>query len=276
MEGANTTMEVMNNPGQKPDISEQIHSGEPDLSRKETSDDAMEIRPERVVEAILLAADAPVSAAKIASILGIGTAKDVREHIEELNRQYDAWSLSFRIERIAAGYQLRTLPAFHNWLTKLQKVRQETKISAAAMETLAIVAYKQPCTRAEVESIRGVAAGDLLNRLREMNLVKIVGRADDLGRPMLYGTTKRFLETFGLPALSDLPQVEAFKQASAEADVSDGANADSTDETCSSEFESSSSRGDEKGALPESDVDDTNASDGPDLTIVSEEENDEA
>ena len=77
------------------------------------------------------------------------------------------------------------------------------------MESLAVVAYKQPCTRADVEAVRGVAAGEMLNRLREMNLVKIVGRAEDLGRPMLYGTTKRFLEVFGLASLEDLPQVEA-------------------------------------------------------------------
>jgi len=171
----------------------------------------IEIEPHRIVEAILLSTDAPVTAAKIASILGVGTARDARHHIDALNAQYEELGLSFRVESIAGGYQILTLPAYNTWLTKLLRVRQESKLSPAAMETLAIVAYKQPCTRADVESIRGVAAGDGLNRLREMNLVKIVGRAEDLGRPMLYGTTKRFLETFGLPSLEDLPQVEAFK-----------------------------------------------------------------
>lgn len=174
-----------------------------------------EIHPHRVVEAILLSADAPLAPAKIASILGIGTARDVRKHIETLNTQYAEQSLSFRIEHIAGGYQILTLPAYHTWISKLRRVRQETKLSAAAMETLAIVAYKQPCTRADIEAVRGVAAGDMLNRLREMNVIKIVGRAEDLGRPLLYGTTKRFLEVFGLPSLDDLPRVEALRSGGA-------------------------------------------------------------
>lgn len=170
---------------------------------------SVEIRPERVIEAILFSADSPLPAAKLASIIGVGDSKDVRRHIAGLNEQYASLSLSFRIEEIAGGYQMLTLPAYNHWLAKLLRSRQESKLSSAALETLAIVAYKQPCTRADVEAVRGVAVGDLLNRLREINLVKIVGRAEDLGRPLLYGTTKRFLEVFGLPSLEDLPQVEA-------------------------------------------------------------------
>ena len=100
------------------------------------------------------------------------------------------------------------MPAYNAWLSKVLRARTETKLSPAAMETLAIIAYKQPVLRADIEAIRGVAAGDLINRLREMNLVKIVGRAEVLGRPMLYGTTKKFLEVFGLASLDELPQVE--------------------------------------------------------------------
>ncbi len=169
----------------------------------------VEIHPERVIEAILFSAESPLAASKLASIIGVGDAKDVRRHIAELNEQYASLSLSFRIEEIAGGYQMLTLPAYNHWLAKLLRSRQDNKLSSAAMETLAIVAYKQPCTRADVEAVRGVAVGDMLNRLREMNLVKIVGRAEDLGRPLLYGTTKKFLEVFGLPSLEDLPQVEA-------------------------------------------------------------------
>ncbi|MBX3395616.1 MAG: SMC-Scp complex subunit ScpB [Phycisphaerae bacterium] len=174
---------------------------------------AGEPAPNRIVEAILLSSDTQMSAARIASIMGSGSSKDVRRHIDALNEEYRSRGSSFRIEEIAGGYQILTLPQFNTWLVKLLRVRQETKLTAAAMETLSIVAYKQPCTRAEVESVRGVAAGDMLNKLREMNLVKIVGRAEDLGRPILYGTTKRFLEVFGLPSLEDLPQVEALKLA---------------------------------------------------------------
>ena len=169
------------------------------------------IPPRRVVEAVLFSADAPLPAAKIASILGVGDARDVRKHVAELNAEYEQLGLAFRINEIAGGYRFFTQPIYNTWLTKLLQARDETRLSPAALETLAIVAYKQPCTRADVEAIRGVAAGDLLNRLRENNLVKITGRAEDLGRPMLYGTTKHFLEVFGLASLEDLPQVEALQ-----------------------------------------------------------------
>lgn len=170
-----------------------------------------EIHPHRIVEAVLMAADSPHSAGKIAGILGVGTARDVKKHIERLNNEYDEAGMSIRIEELAGGYQILTRPEYNTWLAKLLRVRQETKLSPAAMETLSIVAYKQPCTRADIETVRGVAAGDMLNRLREMNLIKIVGRAEDIGRPILYGTTKKFLEVFGLPSLEDLPRVEALR-----------------------------------------------------------------
>jgi segregation and condensation protein B len=172
------------------------------------------IPPRRVVEAVLFAADAPLPPAKIASIVGVGDARDVRKYVAELNAEYEQAGLAFRINEIAGGYRFLTLPIYNTWLTKLMQSRDDTRLSPAALETLAIVAYKQPCTRADVEAIRGVAAGDLLNRLRENNLIKIAGRAEDLGRPMLYGTTKHFLEVFGLASLDDLPQVEALQSGS--------------------------------------------------------------
>lgn len=179
--------------------------------------DVVEIVPMRVVEAIIFAADAALPANKIASILGVGDSRDVRKHIAALNELYTTAGNAFRIEEVAGGFRIMTLPAYNRWLSKLQRVRQETKLTGAAMETLAIVAYKQPCTRADIEAVRGVAAGDVLNRLREMNMIKIVGRAEDLGRPLLYGTTKRFLEVFGLAGLEDLPQVDALRGGAAAA-----------------------------------------------------------
>ena len=104
-----------------------------------------------------------------------------------------------------------TMSDFNPYIGKLLRHRQETKLSQAALETLAIVAYRQPVLRADVEAVRGVACGELLNRLRELNLIKIVGRAEDIGRPILYGTTKRFLDVFGLASLDDLPKVEELK-----------------------------------------------------------------
>ena len=166
-----------------------------------------EITTERVVEAILFATDAPLPLSKIVSILGVGSARDVRVHIKALNEKYEQTGASYRIEQIASGFQMLTLPMYNTWIRRLKQTNKDNKLSQAAMETLAVVAYKQPVVRAEIESIRGVSAGEMLNRLREVGLIKIVGRAEDVGRPMLYGTTKKFLEVFGLSDIKDLPTV---------------------------------------------------------------------
>ncbi|MGQ9648906.1 MAG: SMC-Scp complex subunit ScpB [Phycisphaerae bacterium] len=186
---------------------------------EEKSDDAevasqageQELTTERVIEAILFATDAPLTLARIVSILGVGSARDVRKHINALNKRYDEQGSAFRIEMIAGGYQMLTRAEYNTWLRRLRQNKQDSRLSQAAMETLAVIAYKPPVVRAEIEAIRGVQSGEMLNRLRELGLVKIVGRAEDVGRPMLYGTTKRFLEVFGLSSLEDLPAVEELK-----------------------------------------------------------------
>ena len=134
------------------------------------------------------------------------------ENIKNLNEKYKANSNAFRIEQIAGGCQMLTLSPYNHWLKKLLRVRGDNKLSAAAMETLAIIAYKQPVIRADIEVIRGVAAGEMIRSLAYKGLVKIVGRAEVLGRPMLYGTTKKFLEVFGLNTLKDLPKIEELKK----------------------------------------------------------------
>ena len=164
---------------------------------------------ESVIEALLLSTDEALAPSKVAQILGVGDASDVKRCVEALNRRYEEIGASFRIETIAKGLQLLTLPAFHPWVSKLHKARADSRLSGAALETLAIVAYKQPVLRADVEAIRGVAVGDMLVRLRDMNLVRIVGRAEEIGRPLLYGTTTHFLEIFGLGSLKDLPKLDA-------------------------------------------------------------------
>jgi len=105
-----------------------------------------------------------------------------------------------------------TLSPYNHWLKKLLRVRDESKLSPAALETLAIIAYKQPVIRADIEAVRGVAASEMIRSLMYKGLVKIVGRAEVLGRPMLYGTTKKFLEVFGLNSLKDLPKIEELKR----------------------------------------------------------------
>lgn len=172
------------------------------------SDAAEEITVESVVEAVLLSTDAPLSGSKLARIVGTGDARDVKQHIATLNERYTQMATSFRIQEIAKGYQILTLPQYNHWVQKLHKSRAESRLSPAALETLAVVAYKQPVLRAVIESIRGVAVGDMLVRLRDVNLVKIVGRAEEIGRPLLYGTTNRFLEVFGLASLKDLPPID--------------------------------------------------------------------
>ena len=114
---------------------------------------------------------------------------------------------AFQVEEIAGGYQLLTRPEFHPWLVRLRQTAGEPKLSGALLETLAIVAYRQPIMRADLEAIRGVHCGDILRQLMERGLVRIAGRDDSLGRPVLYGTTKKFLATFGLRDLRDLPPV---------------------------------------------------------------------
>jgi segregation and condensation protein B len=140
------------------------------------------------------------------------TTKQVRDCIESLNEKYEKNHSAFRIEQIAGGHQMLTLPTYNSWLKKMLKVRSDNKLSPAAMETLAIIAYKQPVIRVDIEAIRGVAVGEVIRSLMYKGLVKIVGRAEILGRPMLYGTTKKFLEVFGLNSLKDLPKAEELKK----------------------------------------------------------------
>jgi segregation and condensation protein B len=165
---------------------------------------------ESVIEAILFTTDEPLTDSRLASIVET-SAKQVRESIESLNAKYEANNNAFRIEQIAGGYQMLTLNIYNSWLKKMLHARSDSKLSPAALETLAIIAYKQPVIRADIEAVRGVAAGEVIRSLMYKGLVKIVGRAEILGHPMLYGTTKKFLEVFGLNSLKDLPKAEELK-----------------------------------------------------------------
>ncbi|MHC4174234.1 MAG: SMC-Scp complex subunit ScpB [Planctomycetota bacterium] len=170
-----------------------------------------ELTVESVIEAVLFASDEPLSEARLANIAETGV-RQIREHIKSLNDKYQANNNAFRIEQIAGGYQMLTLSPYNHWLQKLLRSRSDSKLSPAALETLAIIAYKQPVMRADIEAIRGVAAGEIIRALCYKGLVKIVGRAEVLGRPMLYGTTRKFLELFGLNSLKDLPKNEELKK----------------------------------------------------------------
>jgi segregation and condensation protein B len=163
------------------------------------------------VEAALFLADDPVPARRLAEAAGLNDAGEAKVLVEKLKSLYDADGSAFQVEDVAGGYQLLTRPAYHPWLVRLRRTGHEARLSPAALETLAIVAYKQPIMRAEVEAIRGVAIDEMLKMLMEKGLVKVVGRHDSLGRPQLFGTTKKFLQLFGLNAIKDLPEVGVLK-----------------------------------------------------------------
>lgn len=195
------------------EIEEQIEVQSPrsEQEPEPEPEEDIEVTVESVIEAVLFASDEPLTPARLAGIVE-SNVKQVREHIANLNNKYHASNNAFRIEQIAGGYQMMTLSPFNHWLKKLLRVRSDSKLSPAALETLAIIAYKQPVIRADIEVIRGVATGEVLRGLMYKGLVKIVGRAEVLGRPMLYGTTKKFLTIFGLNSLKDLPKVEELKK----------------------------------------------------------------
>ena len=157
------------------------------------------------VEAVLFVADGALSSRKLAQFALLADPTEARTIARQLNELYDQHGSSFRIEQVAAGYQLLTRPAFAHWLGKLHQRQAELKLTAPALETLSIVAYRQPIIRAEIEAIRGVSCTEMLKQLMERGLVKIGGAEDSLGRPHLYETTRTFLEVFGLKNLEDLP-----------------------------------------------------------------------
>jgi segregation and condensation protein B len=166
------------------------------------------MRPSRLVEALLFASDAPLSAGEIARVEEGMDEETVEAMIAELRLEYEREQRAFDIFEIAGGYQLLTRPEFSPALERFDTVPASPRLSAPALETLAIIAYRQPVGRAEVEQIRGVAAGGVLKTLQERGLVEVVGRGEGLGRPLLYGTTRLFLEHFGFRSLNDMPRPE--------------------------------------------------------------------
>ncbi len=160
------------------------------------------------LEAVLLLAREPLNSRKLAHYAGLADGTAARTGIRQLNQVYDENGHAFRVEEIAGGFQLLTRPQFGPWLRRLEHVPAEVRLSAPAMETLAVVAYRQPVLRAEIEAVRGVSCGEILRQLMDRDLVRIGGRSTELGRPYLYTTTRRFLQLFGLQTLDQLPRAE--------------------------------------------------------------------
>ncbi|MBN2217144.1 MAG: SMC-Scp complex subunit ScpB [Pirellulales bacterium] len=160
------------------------------------------------LEAVLFIAREPLSTRKLAQLADLADGTESRTLSRALNRLYDDEGRAFRVAEVAGGMQLLSRPKFAPWLRRLCSAPVEVRLSGPALETLAVVAYRQPVLRVAIESVRGVQCGEILRQLMERDLVRIVGRADELGRPILYGTTKRFLQVFGFRSLEELPRRE--------------------------------------------------------------------
>ncbi len=166
---------------------------------------------DRIVEALLFSTADALTPARIGEAAGGASPRCVQASIERLRAHYAATLRAFDIHEIAGGYRLYSRPEFQEHVSRLERARAPEKLSAAALETLAIIAYRQPLVRAEIDAIRGVQCGPVLRSLIDRKLIRVVGRSDQPGRPLLYGTTKRFLDHFGLASVKDLPRVEELK-----------------------------------------------------------------
>jgi segregation and condensation protein B len=180
------------------------------------------------LEAVLLLAREPLSLRKLAQSANLTDGTEARTLLTELRRCYDARGCAFGVEQLAGGYQLMTRPKFAPWLRPLVPAEQEIRLTPPALETLAVVAYRQPVLRADVEAIRGVACGEILRQLMDRDLLRIVGRSEELGRPLSYGTTKRFLHVFGLSSLEQLPMAAELRRLAADKEQSDSNSEDSS------------------------------------------------
>lgn len=165
-----------------------------------------------IIEAVLFVSGEPVSVARLASVIGTVSKAEVEGALKALQEQLAHDSRGIQLVKVAGGYRLVTKPDYAPWMKRLDKAKAAQKLSRSALESLAIIAYKQPLVRAEIEEIRGVETSGVLRTLLERKLVRIVGRKEVPGRPIMYGTTKYFLEHFGLEDLSQLPPLREFKE----------------------------------------------------------------
>lgn len=164
-------------------------------------------RNKTVIEALLFASSRPLTLENLAEITGL-VKPGVRELLEELKEEYEAQDRGFGLTEVAGGYQLRTLPGFSEEVAKLFQVKSRRRFTRSSLETLSIIAYRQPVTRAGIEHIRGVDSGAVLKTLLTQAMIRILGRKEAPGRPILYGTTREFLEYFGLRDIESLPTLE--------------------------------------------------------------------
>lgn len=183
--------------------------------RVEQIDRLLEVNPEhakRIVEALLFASSKPLTTVDIRRVLKDLKPLEIEKIILQLKEEYEAEKRGFKVFEIAGGYEIGSDPQFAPWIMKLELQKKARQTSNSALESLAILAYKQPVTRQEIEDLRGVSVSHIMVALLEKNLIKIVGRKEVPGRPFLYGTTEKFLEHFGLKSLTDLPEIQEIRE----------------------------------------------------------------
>ncbi len=168
-----------------------------------------------IIESLLFAFDEPLRVERVQRIMEGVPRSEIQKALDGLIDEYNTMDRSFSLIEVAGGYQFRTRAAYADWIKKLRKTRQP-RLAQASVETLAIVAYRQPIVRAEIEQIRGVDSGGVLRGLFKKGLIRIIGKKDVPGRPILYGTSRRFLEFFGLKDLSNLPTLKELEEISEE------------------------------------------------------------
>ena len=181
--------------------------------------------PIDVLEALLFASDTPLEAERIRDVLDLGAADEARMLVDELRTRYDVEGRGLQISEAGGGYRMVTRPEVAPWLVRLARARTRVRLSRPALETLAIIAYKQPVSRPEIDAVRGVNSEATLDNLLERRLVRIAGRKEAPGRPFVYETTREFLVAFGLRDASDLPKIEGdlvIPELAAEAVTADG------------------------------------------------------
>ena len=177
-----------------------------------SSRDVDPLKARAIIEALLITASEPVTPGRLTNLLSGYNGRGIREAVDALNAQYEVAGHGILVVEIAGGYQLASRQEYGPWLRKYHKTSNLVRLSQAGLEALAIVAFKQPVTRIEIDSIRGVNSGGVLHTLLEVNMVRIVGRSEGIGKPMLFGTTREFLVHFGLKGLSELPKPKELEE----------------------------------------------------------------
>jgi segregation and condensation protein B len=178
----------------------------------------------KIIEALIFASDKPLGLRQIKDILGDIDTRLVRKLINDIKQEFEDAQRTFNITEVAGGFQFTTDPAYGRWIKKLYKIKQSDYLTGPSLETIAIIAYRQPVTKSDIEFIRGVSVDGVISSLMQKGFIKITGKKDVVGRPYLYGTTPLFLQYFGLNSTDELPALSDFKEADLEFNKTEGVN----------------------------------------------------